>query len=51
MGAIDLVAKTDSLRQEWGRLHGLSSLTLVVRLLAAVGAFIAGFSQLAREGG
>jgi len=51
MGAIDLVAKTDPLRQEWGRLHGLSSLTLVVRLLAAVGAFIAGFSQLAREGG
>jgi uncharacterized protein DUF4149 len=46
MGTIDLVAKTDPLRQEWGRLHGLSSLTLVVRLAAAVGAFVAAFSQL-----
>ncbi len=48
MGAIDLVAKTDPLRQEWGRLHGLSSLTLVVRLGAAIGAFVAAFSQLPR---
>jgi hypothetical protein len=46
MGAIDLVAKTDPLRREWGRLHGLSSLTLVVRLGAAIGAFVAAFSQL-----
>ena len=46
MGPIDLVAKTDPLRQEWGRLHGLSALTLVVRLLAAIGSFAAAFSQL-----
>ncbi|MDL2717147.1 MAG: DUF4149 domain-containing protein [Acidobacteriota bacterium] len=48
MGAIDLVPKTDPLRQHWGRLHGLSSLTLLVRLLAGIGAFAAGFSQLSR---
>ena len=48
MGAIDLVAKTDPLRREWGRLHGLSSLTLGVRLLAATFAFAVGFSQLPR---
>jgi len=48
MGAIDLVAKTDPLRREWGRLHGLSSLTLGVRLLAAIGAFAVGFSQFSR---
>jgi hypothetical protein len=51
MGAIDLVAKTDPLRREWGRLHGLSSLTLGVRLLAAIGAFAVGFSQLSRGEG
>jgi len=49
MGPIDLVAKTDPLRQEWGRLHGLSSLTLVVRLLAALGAFVAAFLQLGSD--
>ena len=48
MGAIDLVPKTDPLRQEWGRLHGLSSLTLLVRLAAGIGAFAAGFWQLSR---
>ncbi len=46
MGAMDLVLKTDPLRQQWGRLHGLSSLTLLVRLAAGIGAFTAGFSQL-----
>ncbi len=46
MGAIDLVEKTNPLRREWGRLHGLSSLTLLVRLAAGIGAFAAGFSQL-----
>jgi Domain of unknown function (DUF4149) len=49
MGAIDLVEKTNPLRLEWGRLHGLSSLTLLVRLAAGVGAFAAGFSQLPRR--
>jgi len=48
MGAIDLALKTNPLRQEWGRLHGLSSLTLLVRLAAGIGAFAAGFSQLPR---
>jgi hypothetical protein len=46
MGAIDLALKTNPLRQEWGRLHGLSSLTLLVRLAAGIGAFAAGFWQL-----
>lgn len=46
MGAIDLALKTNPLRQEWGRLHGLSSLTLLVRLAAGIGVFAAGFSQL-----
>ncbi|MEO8585023.1 MAG: DUF4149 domain-containing protein [Acidobacteriota bacterium] len=46
MGAIDLVEKSNPLRQEWGRLHGLSSLTLLVRLLAGIGVFAAGFSQV-----
>ncbi len=48
MGPIDLVEKTNPLRQEWGRLHGLSSLTLLVRLAAGAGIFAAGFSQLRR---
>ena len=46
MGAIDLVLKTNPVRQEWGRLHGLSSLTLLVRLAAGICVFAAGFSQL-----
>jgi len=48
MGSIDLALKTNPLRQEWGRLHGLSSLTLLVRLAAGVGVFAAGFRQLGR---
>ena len=46
MGPIDLVSKEDPLRKAWGRLHGVSSLTLFVRILAAAGVFAAGFSQL-----
>lgn len=46
MGPIDLVSKEDPVRREWGRLHGVSSLTLLVRLAAAAGVFAAGFSQL-----
>jgi len=46
MGAVDLALKTNPLRQEWGRLHGLSSLTLLVRLAAGIGVFAAGFTQL-----
>ena len=37
--AIDLVPETDPLRQEWGRLHGLSSVALLVRILAAAAFF------------
>jgi len=48
MSSIDLAQKTNPLRQEWGRLHGLSSLTLLVRLAAGVGVFAAGFRQLGR---
>lgn len=46
MGPIDLVPKDDPLRKAWGRLHGVSSLTLLVRLAASAGVFAAGFSQL-----
>ncbi len=46
MGPIDLVPKEDALRKEWGRLHGVSSLTLLVRLAASAGVFAAGFSQI-----
>jgi hypothetical protein len=37
--AIDLVDKSDPLRKAWGRLHGYSSLALVVRILSASGIF------------
>ncbi len=46
MGPIELVPKTDPVRIAWGRLHGVSSVTLLVRLAAAAGIFVAGFSQL-----
>jgi hypothetical protein len=44
--AIDLVDKADPLRKAWGRLHGYSSLALVVRILA----FGAVFFLAARKG-
>lgn len=46
MGPIDLVPKEDAVRKEWGRLHGVSALTLLVRLAASAGVFAAAFSQL-----
>ncbi len=46
MGPIELVPKTDPVRIAWGRLHGVSAVTLLVRLAAAAGIFAAGFSQL-----
>ncbi len=49
MGPIDLVPKEDPARQAWGRLHGISSLTLLVRLAASAGVFAAAFSQLPRN--
>ncbi|HQQ79300.1 MAG TPA: DUF4149 domain-containing protein [Thermoanaerobaculia bacterium] len=48
MGPIDLVSKEDPLRKAWGRLHGVSSITLLVRILASAGVFAAGFGQLPR---
>lgn len=41
---IDLVPKSDPLRQAWGRLHGLSSISLVVRIAATAGLFAVGLS-------
>jgi hypothetical protein len=43
---IDLVPKSDPLRHEWGRLHGLSSTALLVRILSALALFGFGASQL-----
>jgi hypothetical protein len=39
--AIDLVPKDDPLRQSWGRLHGFSSIALLVRVVCAAGLFLA----------
>lgn len=50
MGPIDLVPREDPVRRAWGRLHGVSSLTLLVRLAATAGVFAAGFSQLPKGG-
>ncbi len=43
---IDLVPKDDPLRKEWGRLHALSALALLVRIGCAAGLFALGVSQL-----
>jgi hypothetical protein len=51
MGPIDLVSKEDPLRKAWGRLHGVSSLTLLVRIFASAGVFAAGFGQLPKSDG
>jgi hypothetical protein len=50
MGPIDLVPKESPARQAWGRLHGVSAVTLLVRLAASAGIFAAGFSQLPKNG-
>jgi hypothetical protein len=49
MGPVDLVPKEDPARAAWGRLHGVSSLTLLVRLAASAGLFAAGFTQLPKD--
>jgi hypothetical protein len=36
----------DPLRRAWNRLHGLSLLTLLIRLLAAAAVFALGYRQL-----
>lgn len=38
---IDLVPKSDPLRQAWGRLHGFSSFALLVRIVAVTTLFVA----------
>lgn len=45
---IDLVPKSDPLRAEWGRLHGYSSLALLLRILSAAGLFVFGFGPAAQ---
>jgi len=47
--AFDLLPAGDPVRRAWGRLHGLSSLTLVVRLLCGTAVFFLGFSQAGKE--
>jgi len=47
--AFDLLPATDPLRRAWGRLHGLSLLTLLVRLVCAATAFALAFAQRPRE--
>ncbi len=47
--AFDLLAPADPLRKAWGRLHGLSSLTLVVRIVCGAAAFFVGWTQARRE--
>jgi len=42
--AFETLAKTDTLRRDWGRLHGLSVLALLLRIGAAAGLFFLGFS-------
>ena len=37
--AIDLLERTHPLRQAWGRLHGMSTLALLLRILASAGLF------------
>ena len=49
MGTIDLVPREDPMRKDWGRLHGVSAVTLLVRLAASAGVFAAAFAQLSRE--
>lgn len=47
----DALPAADPLRRAWSRLHALSSLTLLVRLIAAAGVFPIAFRQLAGRGG
>jgi hypothetical protein len=51
MGPIELVAPDDPARRAWGRLHAVSSVALLARILLSAGVFAAGFSQLPRDGG
>jgi hypothetical protein len=37
--AIDLVPKSDPLRMQWGRLHALSALALLLRIVCGLGLF------------
>jgi hypothetical protein len=47
----DALPAADPLRRAWSRLHALSSLTLLVRLVAAAALFPIGFRQLSGGGG
>jgi hypothetical protein len=43
--AFEQLVASDPVRRAWGRLHGLSALTLLVRIVCAAAAFFVGFSQ------
>jgi hypothetical protein len=47
--AFDLLPAGDPARRAWGRLHALSSLTLVLRLLCGTAVFFLGFWQAGKE--
>ena len=46
----DSLPASDPLRRSWSRLHALSSLTLVVRVVAAAAAFLIGFRPVTTAG-
>jgi len=46
----DSLPASDPLRRSWSRLHALSSLTLVVRVVAAAAAFLLGFRPVTTTG-
>lgn len=45
---VELVPKDDPMRREWGRLHGLSAMTLLVRIAASAGLFAAAYGARGR---
>ncbi len=47
--AIDLVPKDDPLRQSWGRLHGFSSIALLLRIVCAAGLFMTALPKRTQE--
>lgn len=46
---IDLVPKADPLRHQWGRLHAVSSVALLVRILSSAALFGLGLSAFSRR--
>ena len=48
---IDLVPKDDPLRTQWGRLHGVSAMTLLVRIAASAGVFAVAYGAVSSRRG